>query len=148
MAAATAAIRRVDIDLCQCAHDDEAEDDESNAREQCIAKRSRLEQHADVVRPDEKQPECYEYRQTAQDIRAHALRGGQRLDVALDAQSLTDRLGDRIEYLREASADLMLNVDRRDDELQVVRWVPRRQSLERIFLRRAETDLAAHEEKG
>ena len=42
----------------------------------------------------------------------------------------------------------MLNVDRRNDELQVVRWVPRRQSLERIFLRRAETDLAAHEEKG
>src|SRR6266550_4001856 len=95
MAAATAAMRRLDIDLCQRAHDDEAEGDERDAREQCVAKRSRLEQHADVVGPDEKQPECYEYRQTAQDIRAHALRGGQRLDVALDAQSLTDRLATR-----------------------------------------------------
>src|SRR5437879_12698875 len=113
MAAATAAIRRLDIDLCQCAHDDEAEDDESDAREQCVAKRSRLEQHADVVGPDEKQPECYEYRQTAQDIRAHALRGGQRRDVALDAHSLTERIGERIDYLRASSADLAMHGDRR-----------------------------------
>src|SRR5437867_2133650 len=148
MAAAAAVMRRLDIDLRQRAHGDEAKKYERHAREQRVSKRSRLEQHADVVGPDEQQSKCHEDRKATEDVRAHSLWRCERLDIPLDAESLTDRLRDRIEHLRKAAADLVLNVDRRDNELQVVRGVSRGQSFERIFLGSTETDLAADEEEG
>ena len=60
-------------------------------------------------------------RQEADDVARQALLGGQGPDLALDADALADREGDRVEDLGEVAADLVLDRDGRGHQLEVVR---------------------------
>ena len=61
---------------------------------------------ADVAGADEEQDAGQADRQQGDDVAAVALHGGQGLDLALDAEPLADREGDRVEDRGEVAADL------------------------------------------
>src|SRR6185436_15241945 len=115
--AAKAVAMRLDIDLCHCSHDNKAERDERDNRDERVPERPWLEEHADVVATHCQQAEGHEDRKRAEHIRAHSLRSGKGPDIPFDPDPLPDGFGDRVEHLRETPADLVLDIDRCDDEL-------------------------------
>src|SRR4029079_13195494 len=146
-AAATSAMtsaqrpNRLNIDAGHLSEDEEAGHDHRGHGDERATQRTWLEEGSDVVGAHEVQDAGDGDRQKRQDVRGVALLSGEALDVERDAAPLADRRGDRLEDFGEASADLVVDVDRADDELEIVRRQAVAQTLEGVLLRRAEAYL-------
>ena len=76
------------------------------------------------------------------DVARHALLRGQGPDLALDAHALADGVGDRVEDLGEVAADLVLDGDGGDHQIEVVRLHAPADVGQRVVERQAQVDLA------
>ena len=81
-------------------------------------------------------------RQEADDVAGQALLRRQGPDLALDAHSLADGVGDRVQDLGEVAADLVLDGDGRGHQLEVVRPNAADHVLECLLERQAQVHLA------
>src|SRR5919201_1122446 len=109
-----------------------------------LVARGGVVERAHVVRVDESQHPGHEEGQAAQDVGRHAAHRGQRLDLARDLLPVPDRLGDHVEEAREAAADLALDGDGGDNELEILRADAFRHLVERLVHRAAEAGLGEH----
>ena len=105
--------------------------------------RGRIEEHRihEPGRRDEQEAGEAD-RQEADDVAGQALLRRQGPDLALDADALADRVGDRVEDLGEVAADLVLDRDGGRHQLEVVGPHAADHVLERLLERQAEVDLA------
>src|SRR5664280_1908931 len=119
------------------AHQDDARRDSGDA--DC-----RVEHRRHEVGGDQEQDDRQADRQECHDVPRDPLLGGERADLPLDADPLADRIGDRVEDLRQVATHLVLDGDCRCHEVQVLGLDPADHVLQRLLEWEAQVDLADH----
>src|SRR5687768_12703577 len=124
------------------AHADEADNEEDDASGQAQDLRIWLQHAADVRRADHEEDAPQADRQQGDHVPAVALHGGQRLDLALDADALADGEGNRVEHGGQVATHLALDVDGGDHQLNVLGGHATDQVIQRWLQGHAQAHLA------
>ena len=98
----------------------QADDEEDDAHRQAEHLGRLLEHLGHVGRADEEEEPGQADRQQGDHVAAVALHGGQRIDLADDADPLANREGDLVEDRREVATDLGLDLDGGDHQVEVL----------------------------